>query len=67
MDFEYMRIYTELRTAKMSFHQFMDFAGAVYAQGHQNGLAQAKTRACIDKAAASSTCSPLKLDYEKVF
>lgn len=68
MDFEYMRIYTDLRTGKMSFHQFMDFASAAYALGHQNGMAQASTRACLEKAAASSACGPtVKLDYEKVF
>lgn len=68
MDFEFMRIYTELRTAKMSFHQFMDFASALYAQGHQNGVAQANTRACLERAArTSSEACPQRLEYENVF
>lgn len=66
MDFEYMRVYTDLRTAKMSFHQFMDFASAIYSQGRQNGQAQARTHACLEKAAGNG-CQPLKLDYETVF
>jgi len=34
---EYQRIYTELRTARLSFAQFMDFLGEIHALGLEKG------------------------------
>lgn len=39
---EYQRIYTELRTAKMSFAMFMDFLAKIHALGVEKGAATAK-------------------------
>ncbi len=68
MDLDYLRTYSDLRSGKLSFHQFMDFVSAAYMLGHQNGVAQAKTRACLNQAVASAAGStPARLDYETVF
>jgi len=36
---EYQRIYTDLRTAKMSFAEFMDFLSEIHALGAEKGAA----------------------------
>jgi hypothetical protein len=33
----YLQAYTDLRTGKMDFHQFMDVINRVYEFGHQRG------------------------------
>ncbi|MDE2439416.1 MAG: hypothetical protein KGP14_00220 [Betaproteobacteria bacterium] len=38
---KYQHIYTDLRTAKMSFAQFMDFLGEIHSLGVEKGSAMA--------------------------
>lgn len=38
MNLEYMQKYTDLRTGKLSFKQFMDFANEVFCLGYEKGI-----------------------------
>lgn len=50
---EYQRIYTDLRTAKLSFADFMEFIGRIYDLGVEKGavtVAADHTPACFAAA-----------------
>lgn len=50
---EYQRIYTDLRTAKLSFTDFMDFVSQIYNLGVEKGsvtVASEDTPACFAAA-----------------
>ena len=66
MNVDYQQIYTNLRTCKLSFDQFMDVMSDAYSTGYKNGLKageQASPRA--GKAVPSEPAT--RLAYEAVF
>lgn len=57
---EYQRIYTDLRSAKLSFADFMDFVGQIYNLGVEKGA----VTVAADDTAACFAAAPLGEQYE---
>lgn len=71
MSLEYMQKYTDLRTGKMSFNQFMEFANEVFALGYEKGAVSpqpAPNRQINDLIPANRKCGKMtRIAYESVF
>ena len=66
MNVDYQQIYTDLRTCKLSFDQFMDVMSDVYSTGYKNGLKAGEQASPRSEKAVH--CGPAKrLEYEAVF
>lgn len=57
---EYQRIYTELRTAKLSFADFMDFVSHIYNLGVEKGSLSVAS----ESSAARIAAAPPSEQYE---
>lgn len=57
---EYQRIYTEIRSANMSFADFMQFVSQIYNLGHEKGA----VTVARDEAAACFAAAPLGEQHE---
>lgn len=57
---EYQRVYTNLRTAKMSFSEFMAFLGTIYDLGVEKGA----TKVSTDESPAYFAAVPLGEQFE---
>lgn len=57
---EYQRIYTDLRTAKLSFADFMEFVSQIYDLGVEKG----SVTVAADDSAACFAAAPLGEQYE---
>lgn len=71
MALEYMQKYTDIRTGKLSFNQFMEFTNEVFCLGYEKGTISAQAQ-----PAKPTSCHPLanrqssdatRIAYESVF
>ena len=62
MSNEYLRTYTDIRTGKVSFHQFMELLGEAYCQGQKKAGTQ---RQASPAGQPSTGCT--RVAYESIF
>ena len=62
MSHDYMQNYTDIRTGKVSFHQFMEMLGAAYCQGQKTGGTQRQAN-----PAAQQPTGGARVAYEAIF
>ncbi len=71
MDLEYMKKYTDIRTGKMSFTQFMEFANDVFGLGYEKGsiISQSElTKQFIGQTPPPRKCGEItRIAYESIF